>query len=357
VDIIPQILTTLNSRRSYTLHIVGPGAEDILITGVRAVDGRDTEAVAKEVARCEVACTAVGVGALPHIAPKLAAGLMRRYHLEGVPLNILVCENLHEAGNYLRNLVAEHLPPDLRDAILANVGFVQAVVSRMVPLQTEEDRRHDPLTIRTEAYKRLPVDAAGIVGQLPPIMGVEPVSNFAAHEARKLFTHNCAHATLGYLGYPKGYTYGYEALSDLEIHATLNKVMEETGSALIRAYGFDTSEHRAHVADLMERFANRALGDTCFRLARDPIRKLAPHDRLVGAARLCEAQGVEPVALAEVIAAALRFDAAEDPSAVALQQKITAIGIEGVLGEICRIHSNERLAHQIKAAYERMGQK
>lgn len=357
VDVVPEILDALNTRQAYTIHIVGPKAQDIPITGVRAIDGRDIEAVAREVAACEVACTAVGVGALPHIAPNLAAGLMRRYHQGCSPLNIFVCENLHEAGNYLRNLVAAHLPPDSCAAILAKVGFVQAVVSRMVPLQTEENRRRDPLAIRAEAYTRLPVDAAGIVGKLPPIVGVEPVSNFAAHEARKLFTHNCAHATLGYLGYRKGYIYGYEALFDPEIRATLDRVMEETGTALIRAYGFDPSEHRAHVSDLMERFANRALGDTCFRLARDPLRKLAPNDRLVGAARLCEAQGVDPMALAEVIAAALRFDAAEDPAALTLQQKIAEVGIEAVLDTVCGIRRDEMLAHLIIAAYERMHQR
>lgn len=356
VDVVPEILAALNACRAYTIHIVGPKAQDIPITGVRAVDGRDTEAVAREAATCEVACTAVGVGALPHIAPNLAAGLVLRYRQGSAPLNVLVCENLHDAGSYLRNLVAEHLPADSRAAILANVGFVQAVVSRMVPLQTDEDRRNDPLAIRAEAYKRLPVDAAGVVGKLPHIVGIEPVSNFAAHEARKLFTHNCAHATLGYLGYRKRYIYGYEALSDPEIRATLDRVMEETGTALIRAYGFDPSEHYAHVSDLMERFANRALGDTCFRLARDPLRKLAPNDRLVGAARLCETQGVEPIALAEVIAAALRFDAVEDPAAVALRQKMAAVGIDGVLDTICGIRSDEILARRIKAAYERTSQ-
>jgi len=351
VDVVPDILGALNTRRGYTIHIVGPGARDVPITGVRAVDGRDREAVAAEIAACEIACTAVGARALPHVAPNLAAGLALRHRQGGEPLNLLICENLRDAGDYLRQLVAERLPDAEREAILARTGFVPAVVSRMVPLQAAPDPTippsDDPLGIRVEAYKRLPVDAKAVVGTLPQIVGVQPVVNFEAHVERKLYVHNGAHAVLGYLGGLRGLTYGYEALEEPTIRATLNAVLQETGTALIRKHGFDPGEHAAHVADLLERFANVDLGDTCFRLARDPLRKLAPDDRLVGAARLCEEYGVVPEALAEVISEALRFSAPEDPSAVELQRRIADEGLESVLQTVCGISPEEDLGKRI----------
>jgi mannitol-1-phosphate 5-dehydrogenase len=316
------------------------------------VDGRKREAVAQEIADCAVVCTAVGAGALPHIAPALAAGLSLRFQQRGGPLNTLICENLHDARDILRGLVAQHLPPEMRETVLAQTGFVQAVVSRMVPLQTEEDRQADPLAIKVEAYKRLPIDARAIVGALPKIVGVEPVDNFEAYVERKLYTHNCAHATLGYLGYRHGFQYGYQALVDPAIRQRLEEALEETGAALILKHGFDAEAHRAHIADLMERFANTELGDTCFRLARDPIRKLAPDDRLTGAARLCESQEVTPRALSQVIAAALRFDAPDDPTAVALQTQIAEKGLHSVLESVCGIAPAEPLGRLVLAAYE-----
>jgi mannitol-1-phosphate 5-dehydrogenase len=354
IDVIPEIVEALNARHEYVIRIVGKGAQDVPITDVRAVDGRERETVAAEIAACEVACTAVGAGALKRLAPNLAAGLLLRHRQGGGPLNILICENLHDAQDVLRALVAEHLPADERDEILAKTGFVQAVVSRMVPLQTpiqNPKSKIQNLDIRVEAYKRLPVDGPAIVGALPPIVGVEPVPNFEAHVERKLYTHNCAHATLGYLGWIREYTYGYEALSDSDIRFTLDKVMEETGTALIRKHGFDPTEHAAHVADLMERFTNRELGDTCFRLARDPLRKLAPDDRLVGAARLCETQQVKPLALSEVIGAAFCFDAPEDPSAVELQRRLETEGFDGVIQSLCDIKPNEPLGRRIERTY------
>ncbi len=355
VDIVPEVLQAINERGAYTIHVVGPDAHDVRIDHIRAIDARDSRAVSDAVADCEIACTAVGVGNLPQVGRHIASGLVRRQGRGHGPLNLLICENLRDACGRLRTLMREKIPPHLRATVEYQTGCVQAVVSRMVPLQSPPDDPDDPLAIRVESYKRLPVDASAIVGELPPIVGVEPVSNFAGYVERKLYTHNCAHATLGYLGYRRGLVYGYEALEDPAVRPTLDAVLNETSEALIRKHGFTPEEQFEYVADLLRRFANRELGDTCYRLARDPIRKLAPDDRLVGAARLCESQGIEPVALPEAIAAALRFDSVGDPSASALQKRILDEGLDAVLDSLCGISPAEPLGVRVREAYQRMG--
>src|SRR5260221_227830 len=199
VDVVTPIVDALNLRRAYTIQIVGSGAQSVPIDHVRALNGRDRVRVATEIARAEILCTAVGANALPHLAPALAAGLLARHKGSGLPVNVLLCENLHDAAALLRREVSAHLPAKDSEAVLEKTGFVQAVVSRMVPLQTEADRRADPLAIRVEAYKRLPVDGAALVCPLPELVGVEPVEPFAAYVERKLYVHNCAHAVLRYL--------------------------------------------------------------------------------------------------------------------------------------------------------------
>jgi len=190
---------------------------------------------------------------------------------------------------------------------------------------------------------------------------VKPVQNFAAHIERKLFTHNCAHAALGYLGYQRGHEFCYQALADPAIGRLLFEgnpsVLGETGEALIRKHAFDREEHKAHVSDLMERFSNVELRDTCFRVARDPIRKLAPDDRLVGAARLCESQGIHPVSVSIVIGEALAFDSPDDPSSVELQRRIRLEGVESVLRDVCGINPDEWLAGRVRVAYGTVGER
>jgi mannitol-1-phosphate 5-dehydrogenase len=349
IDVVQPVVEAINARGEYTIHIVGDTPEEVAIDRVRAVDGRDLEAVAAELARCDVACTAVGANALGFLAPGIAAGLEQRSREGAAPLNVLVCENLHMAGHVLADHVRQRLDPDRAEVIIASTGFVQAVVARMVPIQAPD--ADDPLAVRVEAYKRLPVDLAAVRGTLPSMVGVEPVERFDAYEARKLYIHNCAHAVLGYLGWPLGIEYGYEALQDPRVRPVLNLCMQESSQALCRRHGFDRADMDTHVADLMHRFANKALGDTCFRLARDPVRKLAAADRLVGAARICEEAGTDPAGLAGVIGAALAFDAPDDPVAVALQARISSEGPGAVMRDVAGIDPEEPLGRAVLQGY------
>lgn len=350
VDVQRPMIEALNSRKEYTIHIVGKGAEDVLIDNVRAIDGQNVDAVAAAIANAEIVCTAVGVNALKYTAPAIALGLLERQKTCASPLNILLCENLHNAAEVLRDAVAARIPDDLREACLLNTGFVQTVVGRMVPLPTPEETEADLLAVRVEAYKHLPVDAEAWVGAATDYVGIERVSPFQAYVDRKLFAHNCAHAVLGYLGYARGLEYGYQALHVAEIRETLQAVLAETSEALVRKHGIDRTELAEHIADLLERFNNRDLGDTCRRLARDPLRKLAPGDRVMGAVRCCEAQSVKPAALATALAAGLRYNDASDPSAMEVQRLLSELGLDETLRIVCGIAPGEYFASLVKSA-------
>ena len=355
VDVSQAVVTELNARREYPLHIVGNDAETKQISRVRAVDAGDVEAVAEEIPGAEIVCTAVGANALQYIAPAIALGLIMRYERSGEPLNILICENLINAAEVLHNAVSSHLPPAHREEILARTGFVQAVVSRMVPIPTEAERERDLLAIRAESYKLLPVDGHAIIGTLPPIIGVEPVPNFTAQVESKLYLHNCAHAVLGYLGHEAGYTFGYEALRDTRTMRLLHDILDRNAEALAAKYGFGQAENaqtKLYIADLLTRFDNRELGDTCRRLARDPIRKLAPDDRLIGAARLCEQHKVPVEGLATAIGSALRYSVIDDPSAVLLQEMLRESGLTATLARVCDIHQDEPLFDLVQQSYD-----
>jgi mannitol-1-phosphate 5-dehydrogenase len=350
VDVVQPVIEAINSLGAYTIHIVGEGAEDARIDSIRAMDARNQSAAAEAVANAEIVCTAVGVAHLTKTAPAIAAGLVIRNERSAPPVNILLCENLHNAAEVLRDAVAALLPQESREAILSNTGFVQTVVGRMVPAPSEAERAADPLAIRVEAYKNLPVDRDAWAGADPGYVGIKLVSPFQAYVDRKLFTHNCAHAVLGYLGWEAGCEFGWQALEHPSIVAVLEAVMAETGAALIKKHGLDPQEHSAHVQGLLRRFKNQDLGDTCIRLARDPARKLAPGDRIVGAARCCEEQGIEPLALATAIASALRYRGPEDPSADILANDLQTIGLENVLSKYCGILPDEPLSELISNA-------
>ncbi len=350
VEVDEPLALALTQRGRYTIRLVdNDWQEELTVAPVRALLAGDVGAVAQAVASAGIAATAVGVRALPFVAPLVAAGIAQRA-AAGVaaPLNIIICENLKDAAATFRGMVEQHLPDELRPYLRSHIGFVDTVIGRMVPPPTPELRAEDPTLIVVEPYKQLPVDRAGLIGPTPQVVGLEVCDNFPAYTARKLYIHNCGHAALAYLGHLAGHEYGYQALADPAIRPWFDAALAESKAGIVAAHGVDPAWLDAHIADLTRRFANRALGDTVLRLGRDPLRKLGADDRLVGAARLAERAGVAPNALAHAIAAAYRFDDPRDPLAVALQERLAAEGFDAVLAAVSGIQPDEPLAGLVR---------
>ena len=358
VDVVRPLVEALNRRGAYTLQLVTDEAvQEYTITNVSALFPSDTEAVAGALASCAIAATAVGVNALPKIAPVVAAGLERRRLAgEADPLNIIICENLKGAPDLFAEMLRPYLSEEGRQYLEEQVGLVDAVISRMVPIMPPEIAERDPSFIMAEPYKILPVNRLRFKGRIPEIVGMEPKDNFEAYVDRKLYTHNAGHAMHAYLGYLRGYTYGYEALGDPVILKLTRQAMHESSEALIARHGFARSDQYAHVEDLLRRFRNHRLGDTVFRLGRDPLRKLGPQDRLVGAARLVVETGGVPDALTWGIAAALLFDPAEDPAAMQLQELLRSAGLAETLRRVSGIEPGSPLSAMIAERYEHLKQ-
>jgi mannitol-1-phosphate 5-dehydrogenase len=357
VDIDETLLAAINERREYIIELVQDDLkEQVVVAPVSALHSvRQSDEVVQRLASASIAATAVGARVLPAVAPLVAAGIRRRAaEDQSDELDIIVCENLKDAARIFRGMVEAHLDDAGRAYAQAHIGFVDTVIGRMVPPPTAEMRAIDPSLIQVEPYKELPVDRHGFVGVIPQVVGLEACDNFPVYTARKLYLHNCGHAVLAYLGFLRGHEYGYEALNDAWICTKLEQALGEARDGIVTNYKAEASWLLAHCEDLLRRFANRALGDTIFRLGRDPIRKLAPQDRLVGAARLVEKAGLRPDALSMGIAAGYCFDAAEDAIANELQEKIAAQGFEQVLREISAIDPEEPLGKLVRQHYQQL---
>ncbi len=356
VDIDEPLLEALNERHGYRLQLVdNDNAQELWISPVRALHAGDTASVAAAVAEASLMATSAGVRALPAVAKTVAAGLTQRLaDPKAGPLNIIVCENLKNAAEYFHGLLAAELPERFHDAFGKRVGLVETVIGRMVPLLTPEQRAADPSFIVAEPYKELPIDRRSVVGPVPNVVGLEACDHFDAYVARKLYIHNGGHAVLAYLGYLRGHTYGYEALEDPVIRPLLEAAWAEAREGIAAAHQVSARWLEDHANDLRRRFANRALGDTLVRLGRDPLRKLASDDRLVGAARLSEQAGLTPSALPWAIAAAYRFDSADDPIAARLQEQITTQGLPATLQAVSSIDPAEPLGRAVQLRYQRL---
>jgi mannitol-1-phosphate 5-dehydrogenase len=348
VDVVDDVVFALQRHHAYPIRIVEETSETRLIEHVGAIHGRDIEAVAEAITTADLASTAVGVNALPYIAPAIARGIERRFaDPSAPPLNFIVCENLIEAGPYMREQVRAHLSPAFHEILDAQVGFVEASIGRMVPVMPPEQLTEDPLLVCVEAYCELPVDATAFKGSIPELRHLKPAENFGAYVERKLYVHNLSHAATAYLGYLRGHEYIWQAIRDDRVRTEVEAAADESCDALARKHGMDRAGLEAHRDDLVRRYHNRALGDQVSRVARDPVRKLGPRDRLIGAGRLCLEQQLHPDHIAFAVAAAMRYDLPGDPAAQFLQNLFRRNGAEGVFREICQMTSDEPLARLV----------
>ena len=323
IDADPALVDALNARGAYPLRLLSDTeTQDLVIGNLCALDARrDADAVIRAVAGADLVGIAVGVGVLPHVAPALAAGLNARAAAGVGPLDILLCENQWHAAAMVRGLLAPHIAPEARAYFETRVGLVETVIGRMAPAATDLHRAEDPLLVVAEPYKELPIARAMLRGQPPALPGLVLADDFEAYEARKLYLHNMSHAALAYLGHARGHEFVWQCAADPAVSAVCRAALAEAVPALAAEYGLSQAALTAFADDLLRRFANRALGDTVARVAADPLRKLRPDDRLVGAAHLCLKHSIAPNALAQVIRSAFDYDAPNDLSAQELQAR------------------------------------
>jgi mannitol-1-phosphate 5-dehydrogenase len=356
VDVADDLIRTLNKRGEYPLRIVDEHPYDVTIGNVRALHAEKQRAeVEGAIAQAAIISTAVGVPILGKLASVIASGLSERFKNPlAPPTNIIVCENMIGAGPFLKDLIKQSMSIELHSRLDSDVGFVEASIGRMVPAMTPEQRAEDPLLVCVEAYCELPVDKDAIRGPIPPIKHLQPRSNFGAYVERKLFIHNAGHAITAYLGHLRGYEFIWQAIADPEIAREVEGALAEARAALVAKHGLDAVELKASSDDIVRRFHNKALGDQVDRVARDPLRKLGPNDRLIGAAQLCLDHGITPIHLAFAVAATIQYDHPDDPSARLLRELRAERGVSGVLTKVCELQQDSPLFALVNSQSDRL---
>ena len=346
IDVAKPVVNALREKRTYPVRYVSAeGYEDVWVENVTAVDGNDAQVVADAIAACDIMATAVGARVLKFIVPNIVAGLRKRWAAGGGPLNIIICENIMDANRVLEEMLKAHLTEEEQWLLDETVGLVETSIGRMVPVQTEEMKDGEPLRVCVERYGFLPVDKAAFKGEIPQISGMIPYEPFDFYIKRKLYSHKMGHATCAYLGDLLGLEYIYQAIAVPEIRMLVQNAMQESAMALSQRYGVELRSLQNHITDLLHRFANSALKDTCARVGGDPARKLSYEDRLIGAARVAEEEGFCPASVAVGAAAGIYRYIEENQ----MTQSVKTAG--QVLREVSQIGSETELAKLILQMY------
>lgn len=347
IDVAEPVVKALQENCKYPVRYVSTdGYEDVWVENVTAVNGNDVAAAAEAIANCDIMATAVGARILKFIVPNIVAGLRQRWARGGKPLNIIICENLMDANKVLQGMLKEQLTAAECVLFDETVGLVEASIGRMVPVQTEEMKAGEPMRVCVERYGFLPVDKAAFKGAIPEITNMVPFEPFDFYIKRKLYVHNMGHATCAYLGDLLGLEYIYQSIDVADIRIIVQNAMLESAAALSATYNVPLADVTQHIEDLLYRFTNSALQDTCARVGGDPARKLSREDRLIGSSLLVCKTGNEPVYICIGAAAGLyRFVKESD-----MEQ--TVENAKALLLQTAGLAEDSTLVKRILAVYE-----
>jgi len=320
---------SVNIAHSDHIEVAEVGPLEILDPGVESDRRRLVEAVA-EAEEIATAVPSVQFYTSPSpgsIHRLLAEGLRRKAAMQGAPAIVYAAENHNHAAEILEASVLEEIPQEERGRVASRVGFLNTVIGKMsgVVSDADEIRLQNLATVTpggqraflVEAFNRILISKIRLAGAgetLPFQRGIkvfEEKGDLLPFEEAKLYGHNSTHALAAYVGAMRS----VERIADLSKHSDILDFLraafiQESGEALIRKHAgkdplFTHAGYGEYARDLLARMVNPFLHDSVERVGRDPQRKLAWDDRLVGTLRLALQQGIRPARYAFGTAAAL----------------------------------------------------
>jgi mannitol-1-phosphate 5-dehydrogenase len=343
-DVAAPLVDAINGVSEYTVHEVGEGGRDTVVSGFRAINSAThPDEVIDQIAGANVVTTAVGPTILKFVAPHIVAGLALR-DPSSPPLQIMACENAINATDLLRDEIVA-LAGDAWDALAGRAVFANTAVDRIVPAQPDGGG----VDVTVEPFYEWAIERPPFGDDPPEIPGAHFVDDLAPYIERKLFTVNTGHAATAYFGAAAGVETISGALSDDSIASRVAAALEETSALLVAKHGLDPADMASYRDTILRRFRNPALPDTVWRVGRQPLRKLSRHERFVGPAAEAAERGLSVEALVAAMGAALSFDDPEDAQSVDLQRMLRDQDAASVTASVTGLEPDHPLFPRVEA--------
>ncbi|KRM92742.1 mannitol-1-phosphate 5-dehydrogenase [Liquorilactobacillus cacaonum] len=350
VDVNETIIDALNARKEYTIQIADESQKEIKVENVSGINNKEhPEAVIEAIAEADIVTTAIGPKILKFIAPLIAEGINARENKNSQKkIDVIACENMIGGSQNLKQEVYVHLSQENKKYADEMIGFPNAAVDRIVPLQKHDD----PLYVSVEPFKEWVIDEHQMKAPEIKLTSVEYAPNLEPYIERKLFSVNTGHATVAYTGKYKGYKDIGTAITDKEVLQQLKKVLKETGDLLINKWNFNREDHEKYQRKIIGRFQNKYLSDDIARVGRTPIRKLGYDERFIRPIREAKERGLSFAALLETVGMIYTFDEPTDSESQELKKLLANEPIKKVVIETTGLDDQD-LVTQIIESYKK----
>lgn len=349
-DVVEKTVAQLKEEKQYRLFLIDHDYQEQVIDNVDAVSSiHNPDGVVEAITHADVLTTSVMASNLPKVAPLIARGLKTRLEKHLPKMTVMACENAIMGTDILvksmldsGEITSEQLN---RAAVYPNTAVDRVVfeghhngqngieVGDAYELVIEKERLSNP--------------------DNKPIEGAEYVENLEMYLQRKIYLINCGHAISAHLGQAYGYQTVQEALHDESLLSQVKAAMEESAAALEMKYHFSKKSLQTYMDTMFfKRMMTPGLSDPVTRVGREPIRKLAPNDRIMGPANECEDLGLSNRHLLRGAAYALLFRDPADKQAVELQHFIDKEGVAAAISHYTKTSSESPMFKRLLREYQ-----
>ena len=316
VDSNKELVDKLNSTGNFRVDFFGNTRESIVVDNYSAFTWEDADFDDVElifVSVCGQNLASVG----SELSEKLKS--RKKYY-------IITCENASKPSETLKNAI---------------LGKNVAVSEATVFCTTIES---DGFNINSENYPYLQCNAELLEGYIPPIPSVKAINNFSDFLTRKLYTYNAASCVIAYIGAMLGYSDYGQAANDETVLKLLDKNYEATNLAMCKKYGYDLDDQKEFAALSKAKFCDKTIVDTVARNAREPHRKLAYAERIIGPLRLLHEYQLNASILELTAAAAVLYNDSSDSAWMKIKNENS---YEEILVNICGLKKDEIVFNNI----------
>lgn len=215
----------------------------------------------------------------------LAEALARRRAAGVTPFTVMSCDNVPHNGHVARKALLAFtrlLDPVLCSWIADNVSFPNAMVDRITPMTGPNHRQQlqaetgieDAWPVVCEPFTQWVLEDNFCNGRPEwEKVGVQFTDDVTPYESMKIRLLNGSHLAMCYLGILMGYRVASETMEDALLQRYVRAFMDlDVTPHLAPVPGIDLDEYKD---TLIERFANRAIGDQLGRIAFDGSSKFS----------------------------------------------------------------------------------
>ncbi|MBF0120449.1 MAG: hypothetical protein HQK79_16560 [Desulfobacterales bacterium] len=218
--------------------------------------------------------------------------------LKGISCPIIMCENDPHTVEIVKDTLGyDRVYFAIPDVITSNTA-------------SEELLKKEPLAVITE-YGDLFINQQA--GFIKGDINFCSESELSRQWTAKLYLHNTAHCIAAYLGAMMNMDYVHEAMNIPEIRNIVVGAMNEMLKALKMRNSIESDFLEYYADKEIKRFSDNMLFDPITRVAREPLRKLEPEGRLIGASKMCLSLGFVPKNILTGIVSAILFENENDP--------------------------------------------